>query len=161
VAYARSLARLERLRQEWPVLAVCSTDGSLLERVKRLVGRTPAGRGESRFAGACFALLALAVLLVAPIESARATHALKESAGLPGRVLEIRVAPVLRRVGALSVTEQSRSVAPPRVRKKVREAGRRGSAPVEAVFPEAQAAPRFGAPVRAPQRNDWTIWPGR
>jgi beta-lactamase regulating signal transducer with metallopeptidase domain len=156
VGYARSLARLERLRQEWPALAVSSTGGSLLERVRRLVYSAPAPGGAPRFAAA--ALLAMALLVVAPIESARATHWLKQSAGLPARAN----GPSAVRAAAFLIEKPGRAAARPRrVEIPVSQARRPRPALLETVFSEAQAPLNSVEPVSAWLRKDWTLWPGR
>jgi hypothetical protein len=62
VFYARALARLERLRSAAPSLAMGSTNGPLLHRVRRLIGHGAAEQGPSRLA--CAAALIVAVLSV-------------------------------------------------------------------------------------------------
>ncbi|MBM3883660.1 MAG: hypothetical protein FJ387_28800, partial [Verrucomicrobia bacterium] len=61
VAYARALATMEELRQLEPQLALAATGGSLLERVRRLLGVGVEPRDWRRTAGG--ALWILAVLL--------------------------------------------------------------------------------------------------
>jgi TonB family protein len=60
ICYARALTRLERLRLTRPSMAMSSTGGSMLYRVRRLVGAAPQGYAPSKLPG----ILALALGIV-------------------------------------------------------------------------------------------------
>jgi beta-lactamase regulating signal transducer with metallopeptidase domain len=66
LTYARALTELEQIRGTQPRLAMAATGGSLLARIRRLVGvRQPAGNTPSTWLGGIVALLAFGALWAA------------------------------------------------------------------------------------------------
>lgn len=65
--YARALTRLEELRSEPVQVALAANGGSLIERVRRLVGARPdAAAGAPRYAAGLVLMTVLALLLAGP-----------------------------------------------------------------------------------------------
>jgi len=63
ICYARALTKLERIRVMKPSMVLGSTDGALLYRIQRLIGRTQE-YGPSRFSGAVALVLGLTGLVL-------------------------------------------------------------------------------------------------
>jgi hypothetical protein len=160
IGYARSLTRLERLRQEWPTLSLGSADGSLLERIRRLVIRRSGERVQTGYLPLAIATLAVAVLLVVPRESARATHRFNEQPR-PQRLS--RVAPVqpLRIAKVAQHTRRRRETIERRWYETSRRrviAIHRGPAPVEMVVPEASNnLSRLDSLFETPRNHNWAF----
>ena len=73
LGYARSLAGLEKLRQEWPLATVGAGGGSLPQRVRRLTMPPAASRKMGSLHWLSLGAGALAVLLIGSAQGARAT----------------------------------------------------------------------------------------
>jgi beta-lactamase regulating signal transducer with metallopeptidase domain len=126
IGYARSLTRLERLRAEWPAVSLGSADGSLLERIRRLVMPRSTAPCRAGFLPLAVLALGFAILLVAPRESARATQLLNGQAP-PMEVVPLETRPAWKAAGG-----NARRT--PGNRKRV-GAIRKRPAPVETIAP--------------------------
>ena len=83
IAYARALAKIERLRQDTPLLALAADGGILSQRILRLVNASPHYRQVSPVFGALIAVAAILISIVA-VQSALSNSRQAASTTLTG-----------------------------------------------------------------------------